>query len=275
MRVHPEYARLRFNLLCVVAFSAFACLSLPSFVSAQSSCDPATALYHVTLPVGSPPTVFSFGSFAVSPPSTFVFTTVYTDEPWATVVSFSNAINVSLNAGSLSPGSYCVNVQGGYIFTLPKDPNNGSPCSSSFNQAGWFNLKTTIPLSGPCEDKVTPDGDASLYPALFGQIAVNVTTAPSVSLIDPIPSPPAQSLIIGGQLATSAQLQGLLGAGVAVRGIAADGAAQIVVRIDTNTQGHQFTVTLVDDQGNSGASTIASEDGALGFPGMPPSQRDR
>lgn len=42
---------------------------------------------------------------------------------------------------------------------------------------------------------------------------------------------------------------------------------QLVIRIDTTNPNHQFTVTLTNDQGASGANIIPNEDGALGLPG--------
>jgi len=61
------------------------------------------------------------------------------------------------------------------------------------------------------------------------------------------------------------QLQGSLTNGRIVSGVAADGVTQLVIRIDTNTPGEQFTVTLQNDQ--STTSTSSMEDGGLDFPG--------
>lgn len=166
-----------------------------------------------------------------------------------------------LDISGLPGGWNCFDVEDGNIYTIPKDPNDGSPCGSNFNPTvGYFNLKTTAPWTGPCELKWTPDGWR--YPAVLGQVAVNVAVQTNVSLVDPVPD-----LVSGNAVATSTQLQGLLNKGHIVYGAGADGVTQVVVRIDTNTRGHQFTITLVNDQGASGSSIIPSEDGALGLPG--------
>src|SRR5260370_24321312 len=61
---------------------------------------------------------------------------------------------------------------------------------------------------------------------------------------------------------TGAQL--LATKGTVVQGVAADGVAEVVVRIMARNVGDQFTLTLVNDQGSQ---IIPNEDGALGNPG--------
>jgi len=64
------------------------------------------------------------------------------------------------------------------------------------------------------------------------------------------------------------QLQNSLTKGRVVSGVATDGVAQLVVRIDTNSPGEQFTVTLLNDQTpQHQQSSLPNEDGALDFPG--------
>src|SRR5260370_11687434 len=65
---------------------------------------------------------------------------------------------------------------------------------------------------------------------------------------------------VGSQ--TGAQL--LATKGTVVQGVAADGVAEVVVRIMARNVGDQFTLTLVNDQGSQ---IIPNEDGALGNPG--------
>jgi pimeloyl-ACP methyl ester carboxylesterase len=89
-----------------------------------------------------------------------------------------------------------------------------------------------------------------------------VTSNPGVQLVDPVPN-----LLSGNAVMSSTQLQGLLTQGRVVNGVTADGVTQLVIRIDTNSPGHQFAVTLLDDQGLSGPNILPNEDGGLGVPG--------
>lgn len=85
-----------------------------------------------------------------------------------------------------------------------------------------------------------------------------------VFLIDPVPD-----LVSGNAVKTSDQLQNMVSFAKVVQGVAADGVTQLVIRIDagSSASGHQFAVTLSDDQGLSGSNIIPNEDGALGLPG--------
>jgi len=89
---------------------------------------------------------------------------------------------------------------------------------------------------------------------------VDVVAISSVQLIDPVPD-----LASVNGVRSESQLQNLRTRGRVVSGVAADGVTQVVVKIQTNSPGHQFTVTLLNDQGIT--SSAASEDGAIGNPG--------
>jgi hypothetical protein len=85
----------------------------------------------------------------------------------------------------------------------------------------------------------------------------------NVSLLDPVPD-----LLNGPAVMNGSQLQNSLTKGRVVSGVATDGVAQLVVRIDTNSPGEQFTVTLLNDQTpQHQQSSLPNEDGALDFPG--------
>jgi pimeloyl-ACP methyl ester carboxylesterase len=108
--------------------------------------------------------------------------------------------------------------------------------------------------------------DESLQSQTIGpipyQFLLAVTSSSGVQLIDPVPN-----LLSGNAVMNSSQLQGMLTQGRTVSGISADGVTQLVIRIDTNSPGHQFSITLLDDQGLSGSNILPNEDGGLGVPG--------
>jgi uncharacterized membrane protein len=83
-------------------------------------------------------------------------------------------------------------------------------------------------------------------------------TPPAPQLIDPVPS-------LLGALA-NLNLGGLATGGNVVKGVAADGVSEVVVRIPATNVGDQFTLTLLNDQGQSSASS--SDDGGLGVVGQ-------
>lgn len=85
-----------------------------------------------------------------------------------------------------------------------------------------------------------------------------------VFFMDPVPD-----LVSGNATKTDSQLQTLISLGNVVQGVAADGVTQLLIRIDAGStaSGHQFAVTLTDDQGLSGSNILPGEDGALGLPG--------
>ena len=91
---------------------------------------------------------------------------------------------------------------------------------------------------------------AVLVPALFAQNA-----PPKLTLLDPVPA-----LLSGSAVTTNVNI--LAKKGRVVEGVGADGATEMVIRIPANSDGEQFTLTVINDQGQQ--STSAPEDGGLG-----------
>ncbi len=89
-----------------------------------------------------------------------------------------------------------------------------------------------------------------LVPALFAQNA-----PPKLTLLDPVPA-----LLSGPAVTTNVNI--LARKGRVVAGVGADGATEMVVRIPAKSDGEQFTLTVVNDQGQQ--STSSAEDGGLG-----------
>jgi len=83
-----------------------------------------------------------------------------------------------------------------------------------------------------------------------------------ISLVDPVPDLLNGSSVMTPNTQTGAQL--LATKGTVVQGVAADGVAEVVIRIMAKNVGDQFTLTLVNDQNSQ---IIPGEDGALGSPG--------
>jgi len=79
-------------------------------------------------------------------------------------------------------------------------------------------------------------------------------------LLDPVPD-----LIGGPAVVNDTLLQSLGSDGRTVKGVAADGVTEVVVRIPTQNVGDQFKLTLVNDQNK--ISQTPDQDGALGNPG--------
>jgi len=79
-----------------------------------------------------------------------------------------------------------------------------------------------------------------------------------ITLVDPVPA-----LLNGSQITTDVNL--LATQGRIVQGVSADGATQIVLRIQAGRTGEVFDLTVLKDLSNESGST--SEDGALGVPG--------
>ena len=71
----------------------------------------------------------------------------------------------------------------------------------------------------------------------------------------------------GDQVGSQIGAQLLAAKGALVQGVAADAAAQAVIRIQANNVGDQFTLTLFNDQQPPKQSGLPNEDGALGNPG--------
>lgn len=78
---------------------------------------------------------------------------------------------------------------------------------------------------------------------------------PQLTILDPVPS-----LLNGSAVTTNVNV--LANKGRAVQGTAADSASEVVLRIPANSVGEQFTITVIDDQGQQSTSSI--EDGGLG-----------
>jgi pimeloyl-ACP methyl ester carboxylesterase len=83
-----------------------------------------------------------------------------------------------------------------------------------------------------------------------------------ISLVDPVPDLLNGSSVMTPNAQTGAQL--LATKGTVVQGVAADGVAEVVIRIMAKNVGDQFALTLVNDQNSQ---IIPGEDGALGNPG--------
>lgn len=79
-------------------------------------------------------------------------------------------------------------------------------------------------------------------------------------LLDPVPD-----LMAGPAVVNDTLLQALGLDGRTVKGVAADGVTEVVVRIPTQNVGDQFKLTLVNDQNK--ISQTPDQDGALGNPG--------
>ena len=89
----------------------------------------------------------------------------------------------------------------------------------------------------------------------LAQEAVLPSAPPQLTLLDPVPS-----LLNGAAVTTSVNV--LASKGRLVQGTAADSASELVLRIPANAVGEQFTITVINDQGQQSTSSI--EDGGLG-----------
>jgi hypothetical protein len=97
----------------------------------------------------------------------------------------------------------------------------------------------TLPVNGPVSSKVT----ASLTPVI---------------LLDPV-----SDLVTGGLVTSDSNR--LATGGTPAFAIAADGVAQLVIRIQADQPGDQYQVTVLNDQQQAGGST--DDDGSVGLPG--------
>ncbi|HKF03308.1 MAG TPA: hypothetical protein VKB49_13400, partial [Candidatus Sulfotelmatobacter sp.] len=89
----------------------------------------------------------------------------------------------------------------------------------------------------------------------LAQEAVLPSAPPQLTLLDPVPS-----LLNGAAVTTNVNV--LASKGRLVQGTAADSASELVLRIPANAVGEQFTITVINDQGQQSTSSI--EDGGLG-----------
>jgi len=95
-----------------------------------------------------------------------------------------------------------------------------------------------------------------LIPAMsLAQEGSQPSTPPQLTLLDPV-----SSLLKGAAVTTNVNT--LASKGRVVEGTAADSASELVLRIPANSVGEQFTITVINDQGDQ--STSATEDGGLG-----------
>jgi len=92
---------------------------------------------------------------------------------------------------------------------------------------------------------------------VLGTLGVRAQSAgsPQLKMLDPVPA-----LLNGSMVTTDVNI--LASKGRAVQGVGADGAAEVVLRVPANSAGEQFTLTVMNDQGQQSQS--ASEDGGLG-----------
>ena len=81
------------------------------------------------------------------------------------------------------------------------------------------------------------------------------SAAPQLTVLDPVPS-----LLNGAAVTTNVNV--LASKGRVVEGTAADASSELVLRIPANSVGEQFTITVINDQGQQSTSSI--EDGGLG-----------
>ncbi len=89
----------------------------------------------------------------------------------------------------------------------------------------------------------------------LGQEATLPSSPPQLTLLDPVPS-----LLNGSAVTTNVNV--LASKGRIVEGTAADAASELVLRVPANSVGEQFTITVINDQGQQSTSSI--EDGGLG-----------
>jgi pimeloyl-ACP methyl ester carboxylesterase len=85
-----------------------------------------------------------------------------------------------------------------------------------------------------------------------------------ISMVDPVPDLVQNFSVIG---ATGNNVELLALHGTSAQGVAADGAAQLLLRIPTLNVGDQVTLSLQDDQSPSQATADTDSYGALGFAG--------
>jgi len=135
---------------------------------------------------------------------------------------------------------HCFFFTGGVNY-IPFDPKGSSFCSA-LNNANQF---------------VGDFSDSALDHAFLASGPV---------LLDPVPSDTFTGLMDGPATANDDVLPSLgLDAARPVEGLAADGVAEVVLRIPANNAGDQFTISVLNDQGAQ--SSDANADGALGNPG--------
>jgi hypothetical protein len=122
------------------------------------------------------------------------------------------------------------------------------PASSAFAVISKSSLFSSAVLVVLAFALPTPSMSLALQKAL-------PSTPPQLTLLDPVPS-----LLNGAKVTTNVNV--LASKGRVVEGTAADAAGELVLRIPANSVGEQFTITVINDQGQQSTSSI--EDGGLG-----------
>lgn len=167
---------------------------------------------------------------------------------------------------SLGLGSYTINVaptHGSLAFSDVSGPVPGCPVGSPSLPAAAAFYTWTDTTSGATHDFF------QLFFILNGQVAevidvsVVLSSGLAATLVDPVPQLVLAGTMLGDNTSIGADLLATLGR--VVTGVAADGTAEVLVRITGVSAGEQLTVSLNDDTGSLSGST--DEDGALGIPG--------
>jgi uncharacterized membrane protein/pimeloyl-ACP methyl ester carboxylesterase len=213
--------------------------------------------------------IFSGGSFLSVPPP-----------PGGGPFYFNGINNAGQIVGNTNSSAFLLS-SGSYSFlnfgtsSIANGVNDAGLITGSFRDNN--NVKHAFVLSGgPGGKLITLDslGVASLSPSALnnaGQIVGFYDRpgggtlgfiASTVTLVDPVDVDPSNSLLNGSAVTTDASL--LAAKGRPVRGLAADGVAQVVIRIPATNVGDQFTLTLFGDQQPLSQSSLPNEDGALG-----------
>jgi pimeloyl-ACP methyl ester carboxylesterase len=110
-------------------------------------------------------------------------------------------------------------------------------CPNFYNPTGIATITATAPSSS---------GDVLVGAVLLGP------STPAPSMVDPVPD-----LMSGASVTANPGTSGR-----PVQGLAADGVAEVVIRVPTPNVGDQVTMTLMNDQNNE--SNSADDDGGLG-----------
>src|SRR5258708_11332549 len=214
---------------------AFSTLGPMGETLAQTTC-PSPNAVPVTIPLNSARTLLSIG---VTQHDSDIFSSTifapFINASWASIAQVTQAtfstyggiggssITLSIAVSGISVG--CYEVPYGTMYTE-------SPCG-----LGQVN---------PCTNSIS------------GTVALQVVSGTTAFLVDPVPE-----LVSGGVVLNSLQLQAHLTGGSTISGVAADGVTQAVIRIQTISAGHKFTLTLLNDK--NVRSSSATNNGALGI----------
>lgn len=261
---------------CGVKLSDFTLMLAGTLIALSIGLSPASwaqscqgANRTVTIPLDSPPALESFQNIYSG--SEMTVTNMFTDHSWVTIASYSTqqttynggaavALNMTfrVDVSGMTPGCYIFNPEGPNISLDPYNPANpGDPCyiDQTDPTQGWFFVP---PNDCEFNDLLYRGGEAANY----GPFAIDVVGGTNVSLIDPVPD-----LVTQAGVDSVSQLQTLLTKGTLVSGVAADGVAEVIVRIQTTAPNNPFSVALLNDQQPPAQSGSPNQDGALGNPG--------